>query len=101
MKTEPVETCFKNEESLAKIDIKSLMKIPETKPNLFKDYDCIGFDADVSLISYNVKEMSKLVIECHLQDLHSHVEGYKHPDLADFDHDKYSGLCFENAVWDL
>jgi hypothetical protein len=73
------------------------MFVAEEKPDLF-DYDAVGFELDGCLVKYNIVETSKLIIKCHLEELHS--MGYPKA-VLDFDYTNNLGLCFKNAVWDI
>jgi hypothetical protein len=44
-------------------------------PDLVADYDVVGFSVDHCLAKFNVKELTKLIVECHLEEL-SKIEGY-------------------------
>ena len=43
----------------------------KTPPNLSKDYDAIGFDADMCLVKYNVNSFYKLMLKLILEELRS------------------------------
>jgi hypothetical protein len=38
-------------------------------PNLIEDYDCIGIDAENTLIQWDRHEVCKLIVEGHLKEL--------------------------------
>lgn len=38
-------------------------------PNLLKDYDVLGFDADHCMVKYNIKELLELLVSSELEGL--------------------------------
>jgi hypothetical protein len=68
-------------------------------PYLVGVYDAIGFDVDHCLVKYNVKETTKLMIRCHLAELH---ENFDYPaEILDFDYERDLRVCTNNVVWDV
>jgi hypothetical protein len=60
-------------------------------PNLIQDFDCIGFDMDHTLVKYDVKALSRLIVETYLIELH---EKFKYPHrIFDFDYDNHMALA--------
>ena len=51
--------------------LKSYFFADRDPPNLLDEYDAVGFSSENTLVKYNVKEMSKLLVKCHLEELHS------------------------------
>jgi len=39
-------------------------------PNLSREYDAIGFDVDNCIVKYNLSNLTRLLIETELKDLH-------------------------------
>ena len=64
------------------------------------DYDVIGFDVDNTIVKYNLAEVSKLIIQTYLTDLHDNFKGYP-KETTDFDFDNHHSLQLNNAVWDI
>ena len=49
--------------------------MPRRKAHLCIDsYDCIGFDADHSLVKFNITLLHKLLVEGHLEELRKEEE---------------------------
>ena len=69
-------------------------------PNLNKDYDVIGFDADHCMVKYNIDALTKLIVTQHLEQLKNEFEGYP-PEVVDFDLENYAGVILQNACWDI
>ena len=68
-------------------------------PDLVRDYDIIGFDADHSLIKYKLRPTQELLIESVLNDL---VNAFDYPaEIQDFDFNKQLDMHLNNAVWDI
>ena len=68
-------------------------------PNLLSDYDVIGFDADHTLIKYNVEPLTRTLIQAYLKHLH---ESFGYPkEILDFDYDFNMNVCFTNCIWDV
>lgn len=40
------------------------------QPNLLKDYDAVGFDADHCIVKYNVRDLVKFLIKIELEEFH-------------------------------
>jgi hypothetical protein len=68
-------------------------------PNLVTDYDAVGFSVDHCLVKFNIKELTKLTVECHLEEL-SKLDGYPE-EVTDFDWDACLSVYLNNAVWDI
>ena len=69
-------------------------------PNLSKDYDAIGFDADHCLVKYNVKELTKLLVPHLLRDLHE-CEGWPE-EIQNFDCESDDICAIQNyTCWDI
>ena len=68
-------------------------------PDLLLDYDVIGFDADHSLVKYDVVEFAKLVTRSFLEDMHA-IYGYP-KEITEFDYENNLGTHLNNAVWDI
>jgi hypothetical protein len=71
----------------------------QSPPNLVADYDAIGFAVDHCLVKFNIRELTKLVVECHLEEL-AKIEGYP-ASITDFDWDACLSVFLNNAVWDI
>ena len=41
----------------------------KAQPDILKDYDAVGFDADNCFVKFNVIEMTRLVVEAFLHAL--------------------------------
>ena len=68
-------------------------------PNLIKDYDVIGFDADHCLVKYKLKEFLTLLIEIELSEL---IEmGYPDQVRDFFLQDKALEMCLNGAIFDI
>ena len=52
-------------------------------PNLSKDYEAIGFDADHCLVKYKIKALTQHLVRLQLRDLHESA-GYPE-EIMDFD----------------
>lgn len=54
-------------------------------PNFSKDYDAIGFDADMCFVKYNVKAFYGLLCKALLEELH---EKHNYPkEILNFDYE--------------
>ena len=69
-------------------------------PNLLKDYDVIGFDADHCLVKYDIVELTRLIVDTHLKKLVKEFEGYPE-EICNFDYQKNSGTVLNNCIWDI
>jgi len=71
-------------------------------PNLSKEYDAIGFDADHCLVKYNIKAVTSLLVKVELDDLH---QKHNYPkEVLDFDYSEDSiemQLCLNYSVFDI
>mmetsp|Transcript_1328 Transcript_1328/g.1717 ORF Transcript_1328/g.1717 Transcript_1328/m.1717 type:complete len:85 (+) Transcript_1328:14-268(+) len=65
--------------------VKDIFFKGKTVPNLSKDYDAVGFDADHCFVKYDIQAVTKLIIEAGLKDLHEHA-GYPE-EIMDFNMD--------------
>ena len=54
-------------------------------PNFTEDYDAIGFDIDNCLVKYNIKAITRALVECDLRDLHENAGWPK--EIMDFNLD--------------
>ena len=69
-------------------------------PNLTRDFDVIGFDADHCLVKYNVSELQKLLIPVFLRDLHEYC-GFPE-EIMDFDPESdFIQTALNFGVWDV
>ena len=96
------DTRFKNFEKLDTIppSIKKLFYADKTMPNLTKDYDAIGFDADHCFVKYRIVELTKLIGEMGLKELHKTL-GYP-KEILDFDfNSKELEYCLNYSVFDV
>ena len=72
----------------------------KTVPNLSKDYDAVGFDADHCLVKYNVLEVTKFLVKLQLKDLEVH-EGWP-SEINDFDLEGDEiKACLNYSVFDV
>ena len=56
-----------------------------SQPNLTEEYDVIGFGADTCLIKYNMPNLTRLITESYLAELH---ESFSYPkSILDFNYD--------------
>ena len=69
-------------------------------PNLYKDYDVIGFDADHCIVKYNVAEIVKFLVEIELEDFLSY--GYP-KEITDFTYDEEGQIqvCLNGSIFDI
>ena len=66
------------------------------------DYDCFGFSSENTLVKYNVKALSSLLVECYLKELHeSFPDDYPANIESDFNYEKHLNMCLNGAVWDI
>ena len=70
------------------------------QPDLLKDYDVMGFDADHCLVRYNSVELTKTFVKLTLEDLVNNYKDYPQ-ELLEFDFEKNKNVCNNNAVWDI
>ena len=70
----------------------------KTAPHLVNDYDVIGFDEN-SFVSYDMKEMSGLVIRLFLKDLFQNMDLYNKQYVNDFPYEKTSDFMLQGVVW--
>ena len=71
-------------------------------PNLSKDYDCIGFDADHCLVKYNIKTLNNVLAQIHLRDLHEY-SGFP-AEVMEFNTDEDSEAmrsCLNFSLFDI
>jgi hypothetical protein len=61
------------------------------------DYDFIGFDVH-AIIKYNVDELLKFLVQCHLKDL---ANMHYPQEVLNFDYNQNMGHCINNVVWDI
>jgi hypothetical protein len=66
-------------------DLRELFFADKQMPDLVLDYDVIGFDADHSLVKYNVAEFAKLIARSFFEDMHN-IYGYPE-EILDFDYE--------------
>jgi hypothetical protein len=67
---------------------------------LISDYDAIGFDLEHTLVKFNVRAMTKLIVEGHLEDLKTKFAYPAEVEFFDYD-DESLNLFLNNAVWDI
>lgn len=82
-------------------EIKNYFFSDVTKPDLLRDYDVLGFDADHCLVKYNVRETVKLLVRSELQELVDHAS---YPDALlsiDLDDETTLDMCMNGAVFDV
>lgn len=80
-------------------ELKAYFFTGKSPPNLLTDYDVIGFNLDHTLVKYNVKPMTELLVRCYLEEL---VSKKKYPkEVLNFDYERNLGVCLNNAVWDI
>ena len=70
-------------------------------PDLLKEYDVIGFEADHCLVKYNVDEVAKLAVGAYLKGLHEKFPEYYPEEVCNFDYEKNMGVFLNNAIWDI
>ena len=70
-------------------------------PNLSKDFDAIGFDADHCFVKYKVKELLKLLVNIKLKDMHEYSV-YPEEIMTSFDVETDDlQICLNYAVIDV
>lgn len=68
------------------------------KPNLLKDYDAIGFDADHCLVKYNVKELVRFLVEIELKNFTE--LGYPE-EITNFNYEEDLEVCINASIFDI
>jgi hypothetical protein len=67
-------------------------------PDLLKDYDVIGFDADHCIVKYHNRELVSFLIRIELQEF---VElGYP-KSITEFDYENDLELCLNASIFDI
>ena len=71
-------------------------------PNLSEDYDAIGFDADHTLVNYNIQEITRLLV---LHDLnHLYTQAGWPREILNFDVSSHSwdiNACLKYCLFDI
>lgn len=68
------------------------------KPDLSKEYDVVGFDADHCIVKYNIEALSRLMLLGLGEDM---VENGGYPvEISQLD-DNLLGFVLNNSVWDI
>jgi 5' nucleotidase family len=49
-------------------EIKKYFFQDRSQPNLFTDYDAIGFDADHCIVKYNTRELAEFLVTIELEE---------------------------------
>ena len=79
-----IEKGIKKKDTIPKEVKKHFFKDKEP-PSLLSDYHAIGFDLEHSLVKFNLKEMTKLIVEGHLEDLKSKFAYPREVEFFDYD----------------
>lgn len=67
-------------------------------PNLLKDYDVIGFDADHCVVKYEVKELVRFLVEEELKDF---VEMGYPEQITEFNLEEEIEVCLNGSIFDI
>lgn len=68
-------------------------------PNLLKDYDVLGFDADHCLVKYNVQPIVEMLIDLELDDF---IEmGYPKNIRDYFNIENAIQMCLNGSIFDI
>ncbi len=70
-------------------------------PDILHDYDAIGFESEHCLVKYNIRNLTRLVTDVYLEQLHKD-EPHNYPkEIKIFDYEHHLGHFFTNCVWDV
>ena len=67
-------------------------------PDLCKDYDVLGFDADHCIVKYNIPNLTRLLTKITANDLH---ELYGYSEKIKAVPDEMMNISLNNMVWDI
>jgi hypothetical protein len=79
--------------------LKPMFFANQLPPDILKDYDCIGFDADHCIIKYKTAEMLDTLIVGSLNALLADYKGYPE-DILKFDW-KNKNMWMNATLWDI
>lgn len=60
----------------------------------------LGFSIDSCFVKYNMQELTKLVVDSLLSQLHDSCKGYP-SQVKQFDYKRNAQVCLNNAIWDI
>ena len=78
--------------------IKQAFFADKTMPDLYSDYDVIGFDADHCIVKYNIEPLTKLMSRVMSEDLVANA-GYP-AQLVHID-ETLMEMALNNCLWDV
>lgn len=67
-------------------------------PNLYKDYDAIGFDADHCIVKYNTKPLVKFLVQIELEEFAN--LGYP-KSITEFNYEEDLDVCLNASIFDI